>query len=43
MTHEDAEHACGGGGEAVARPAIFGREELGRDGVEHPVHDLSDD
>ena len=43
MTYEDTEHARCSSGETVARPAVFGREELRRDGVQNTVHYLQID
>lgn len=38
--HDDSEHAGSGGSQRIARPTVLRGEDLGRNGVQHPVHDL---
>lgn len=40
VTYEDTKDAGRGRGEAISGAAVFGGEKLGRDGVQHAVHDL---
>lgn len=41
MTHHDAKHAVRNRHDRVPRPAVLGRKELGRDGIQHAVHDVA--
>lgn len=38
--HHDSEDAIRSGDERIARSPVFGGEDLGRDGVQHAVHDV---